>query len=282
MRYKIVVYPLLLLVLGIVAATFGERFLTGAVSEGTVPAAPKEQYLAAARSLEPGFFLESKDLEWREPAPDATDGGVEGIPKTPEAIDSIAGAVLCSAVAKGQFLSPEDFVRPGEAAFLAAVLKPATRAVTIRVDDVTGGAGLIRPGNKVDVILSGQLNGTASPLPAAQTLLQDVRVIAVNRDTGTGTLPPGVRRESSGETAAARQNAAKGTITLEVNPKEVEILAVAKSLGTLSLSLRSLSDRKTLLAPAGAGGTSASELVNVEKASPKRQIVTLYGSDQSR
>jgi pilus assembly protein CpaB len=234
--------------------------------------------LAVTRVLNAGAFIEAKDLEWRgrvpaDPSDEEKASIAEGTLKIPE----LAGAVLRASLPKGSLLSKDDFIRPGESAFLAAVLRPGTRAVTIRVDDVTGGAGLIRPGNRVDVIVSGNLeSGGANKkgLPSAKTLLRNVRVIAVNRD-----VDPTAEARVEEETVKGKRDAqAKGTVTLEVAPGEVELITVGRSIGVLSLSLCSLEDSGE--AAAGRGGlTKANDIVPPTGAGA--EVTTYYGTEQN-
>ena len=280
MKTRIIIYVLLFGVAGFGALFLG-RAMSGPVD--SAQAAVTTQYLAVAKPLEAGSFIESKDLEWRDwhgsmHAEAASRYFTKGSIDT----EQLVGAVLRRPLQEGDFLVSQDFFTPGESAFLAAVLKAGSRAIAIPVDDVTGGAGLIRPGNKVDVILSGRLEQDATGLPAAQTLLRDVRIIAVNRDTG---VPASAAQKAASSASTHRANSTKGTVTLEVTPKEVELLTVAKGVGTLSLSLRSLVDAQDV-ALSERHLTRASELVHSEKkAAPPaapRQVVTLYGANEKQ
>ena len=121
------------------------------------------------------------------------------------------------------------------------------RAFTIEVDMVTGGAGLLRPGNRVDVILAAQTDPQKSRAFASQknfdvarTLLHNLRVIAVDHTIepkGFGADPQSSDPRMVRSSTPANINR-KGTVTLEVTPKDVELLTVARSNGQLSLSLR--------------------------------------------
>jgi pilus assembly protein CpaB len=280
MKRKVIPYAALLLMIGVGAVTAS---LVLSPSSGESVAQPVElrEYTAVTRDLAPGTFLESKDLEWREwSGPGDADAASRFYPEGSIKFESLAGAVLRHGVREGEFLSNRDIIRPGESAFLAAVLKPGKRAITIGVDDVTGGAGLLRPGNQVDVILTGKLDGRA--LQSAKTLLNDVRVIAVNRDFEQ----VGSRRVEEDEERTSRRN--KGTITLEVSPKEVEVITVAKTVGELSLSLRSLGGGEAACAddPADKRITSAMELLRMEEERSTVQrssiVTTMYGTEQNR
>jgi pilus assembly protein CpaB len=103
------------------------------------------------------------------------------------------------------------------------------RALTIGVDAITGTAGLIWPGDRVDLILTLVLPDAAAPpgrRVAAETALTDVRVIAIDQQLVQGASPG-----SSDQTAR--------TVTLEVNRDQAERVSVAMRLGRLSLAVRS-------------------------------------------
>jgi pilus assembly protein CpaB len=124
---------------------------------------------------------------------------------------------------------PADVMRPGDHGFLAAVLTPGRRATSVGVDAVSGTAGLIWPGDHVDLILTqdvndGRTNGQGTRV-AAETVLRDVRVIAIDQQLVQGG-------GAGGEGAGSR------TVTLEVTPEEVEKVAVASHLGRLTLAVR--------------------------------------------
>ncbi|MGR3514038.1 MAG: Flp pilus assembly protein CpaB [Paracoccaceae bacterium] len=106
---------------------------------------------------------------------------------------------------------------PGEDAGVSSRLSPGFRAFTVRTDATSGVSGFLRPGDRVDVYWSGNLNGGS----VTQLIQADVRIIAINQSAD----------EDSNATVVAR------TVTVEVNPTEVAKLAQAQSTGRLSLSL---------------------------------------------
>ena len=125
----------------------------------------------------------------------------------------------------------EDVLLPGDRGFLAAVLGTDMRAVSVAVDAVSGTAGLIWPGDRVDVVLTQQLNDEALPLyrrVAGETVLTDTRVIAIDQALMQGAVVDGPE--------GARQ---ARTVTLEVSPREAERVSVATRLGRLALIVRS-------------------------------------------
>jgi len=149
---------------------------------------------------------------------------------TPEARHSMAGAMVRRSLAPGDIIRAADVLHPGDHGFLAAVLGAGMRAVTVGVDAITGSAGLIWPGDRVDLILTQTLPDATQPIGrrvAAETVLTDTRVIAIDH-----TLVQG------GDSGNANDAQAR-TVTLEVSQAQAERVSVAIRLGKLSLSVRS-------------------------------------------
>jgi pilus assembly protein CpaB len=141
----------------------------------------------------------------------------------------LAGSVAREPFVAGEPISRNKLVAPGERGFLAAVLHPGMRAVSIPVDVTADVSGFVFPGDRVDVLITlpvPQSEGTGGGYQhkAAETVLRDVRVIAIDQRVDT----------KNQEAVLAR------TVTLEVTPKESQIVAVAADIGKLSLSLRGL------------------------------------------
>ena len=112
---------------------------------------------------------------------------------------------------------------PGERATLSALVKPGMKAVTIRVNDVEGVGGFVLPGDRVDVVLTRQIEkGSAT----TEVVLQNTRVLAVDQ---------------SADERAAKAAVAK-SVTLEVSTVEAQKVWLASSVGNLSLLLRKAGD----------------------------------------
>jgi pilus assembly protein CpaB len=132
-------------------------------------------------------------------------------------------------------------MHPGDHGFLAAVLQPGMRALTIGVDAITGTAGLIWPGDRVDLILTLVLPDNVAPpgrRVAAETALTDVRVIAIDQQLVQGASPGSVEQTAR-------------TVTLEVNRDQAERVSVAMRLGRLSLAVRSADTSRQASEPHG-------------------------------
>jgi pilus assembly protein CpaB len=169
-------------------------------------------------------------------------------------------------------LSREDVLRPRDRGFLAAVLKPGMRAIAIGVDARTGAAGLIFPGDLVDVILTQNFaagDATTARRVTAETVLTGVRVIAVDQMITQGAPIPSGR-------AAATEGVAR-TVTMEVSPEQSERVAVAERLGTLILALRPIDspDEQTARPTATTfGGDVSPALSSTESpAAPRMRVI---------
>jgi pilus assembly protein CpaB len=141
----------------------------------------------------------------------------------------LAGAVVRERIIKGEPVMMKKLVTPGDRGFLAAVLLPGMRAISVGVDTVTANSGLVLPGDRVDVILTQKIGGSDAPGRAhvGETIIRAARVLAV------GT------RLSTQQNAADIDDRPR-TVTLEATPRQAEAIAVAAAIGTVSLSLRSL------------------------------------------
>jgi len=198
----------------------------------TAAAAPpaRVSLLVAARAVQAGTLLKPEDLAAREmPAEDLPVGAMRD---SPEARIEMIGAMVRRTLAQGDVLRLDAVLRPGENGFLAAVLAPGMRAVTVGVDAVTGTAGLIWPGDRVDVILTQAFDETdiaPARRVAGEAVLTAARVIAVDRHLVQGMQPAAV-----GDSLRD----ANRTVTIEVTPEQATRVAVATRLGRLSLALR--------------------------------------------
>lgn len=191
-------------------------------AQTAAPAASR--VLVAAQALPAGTILKAAQVRWQAwPADASTAGYFTSAGTTPE---QVAGAVARTDLAPGEPLSAARVVQPGDRSFLAAVLKPGYRAVTVNVAASTGVAGFVFPGDRVDLILSRGVAGSAGAAKrfVSETVLSDVRVVGVDQ-----------RVANEKKDVVVPQ-----TATLEVTPKQAEIVTVVGELGKLSLSLRSL------------------------------------------
>ncbi len=204
--------------------------LSSRSDEAPPPPAPRARLLVAARPLAAGTLLKDDDVSSREGAPGELPPGA--LTQSEADLQEMRGAMLRRFLDPGQTLTRADLMQPRERGFLAAVLNPGMRAVSMGVDVVTGTAGLIWPGDRVDVILSQEVAIEAAPLARrvmAETLVEGLRVLAVDQQIIRGAIDPNHPENRVGR-----------TITLEMPPEQAERLAVAIRLGRLTLAVRPL------------------------------------------
>jgi pilus assembly protein CpaB len=206
----------------------------------TIAASTKVTVLVAAKPVRAGSLLKPEDIGAKETT--QREAGDDASLDGPDARRTLAGAMVRGSLSVGDVIRAKDVMRPGDHGFLAAVLGPGMRAVSVGVDTISGTAGLIWPGDRIDVILTQAISDPAVPVGrrlAAETVLSGVRVIAIDQQLLQGVAPD----------AAADNNKAR-TVTLEVTSAEAERVSVATRIGKLSLTVRS-ADRNGVLADAG-------------------------------
>jgi pilus assembly protein CpaB len=210
--------------------------------------------LVAKGALTAGQFVRPENLRWQSWPNDGISPNymVQG----QHSLEEFIGAVVRSTLSDGDPLTATRVVKPGDRGFLAVVLDPGHRAVTVNLTPSAGVAGFILPGDHVDLIFTMSIPDEKAKSSrahlASETVLRDVRVLALDQ-----------KLDDQNKTADIAK-----TATLEVTPKEAEIIAVASDLGKLSLSLRSL-------AP-----TESEEVAAAESA--KGKLTYTYDSDATR
>jgi pilus assembly protein CpaB len=185
--------------------------------------APQKSVLVARGQIARGQILKAQDFSWQV----WPEGGIDKnyIQTGTRSVDAFTGWVARDPFAPGEPITEAKIVAPGSRGFLAAALAPGMRAVSVPVTATSGISGFVFPGDKVDLLITHRITGhSEGEHEAAETVLLDVRVIAVDQKLDS----------KNGEALVAH------TATLEVTPKQSEIIAVATEIGKLSLSLRSL------------------------------------------
>lgn len=186
--------------------------------------------LAAGREMRAGALLLIDDLEPQDVVAGQEPNG--SFTDTVGNRDRLRGAMVRRSLKQHDMILDADVLRPGDRGFLAAVLGAGSRAVTVGVDPVSGTAGLIWPGDRVDLVLTQALDDKEQPIERrvfSETVLADVRVIAVDQQLVQG----GQGNTTSTTTEANR------TVTLEATPFDAERVITATRLGKLSLVVRS-------------------------------------------
>jgi pilus assembly protein CpaB len=197
----------------------------GASREVPVAAAAL-QVLVARSPIHTGQIVKPDDMRWQSwpQGSLAPTYIVEG--KRP--LSDFVGAVARGPIADGEPITEGKLVLAGTRGFMAAVLQPGTRAVSVPITATSAVSGFIYAGDRVDVLLTHVLNGrTSGQHTATETILRNARVIAMDQkiDFSPGDKP------DVGKTA-----------TLELTPKQTELVTLAVKMGDLSLVLRALQE----------------------------------------
>ena len=151
----------------------------------------------------------------------------------------------------------------GERATLSALVHEGMKAVTIRVNDVDGVGGFVLPGDRVDVVMTRQLEKGSA---VSEVVLQNTRVLAIDQNAD----------ERAGKASVAK------SVTLEVSTVQAQKVWLASSVGTLSLLLRKAGEtteaktRKVTLKDLG-----SDELLGATDHSSATVVVTRGGAKQS-
>ncbi len=233
---------LVALIIAIGTALAARSMFTGnsapTAEAAAVPQGPK--VLVAQRALPVGTIITADSISFQqwpeEMVQDAyfLDGESD--------ITQLLGTVVRYQISAGEPVTQGSLVSPGDRGFLAAALGAGMRAVTVPVSAKTGVAGFVFPGDRVDIVLTQSVQGDGSDLKAAETFLRNLRVLATDQSTTQETV--------EGKTVVKEFR----TVTVEVTPKMAEKIAVAQTIGTLSLSLRSIADNQDELDRAIAAG----------------------------
>ncbi len=209
-------------------------------AQQAVPQGPK--VLVAQRALPVGTIITADSISYQAWPKEMVENAyfIDGETN----MEKLLGTVVRHPIMAGEPVTQGALVSPGDRGFLAAALGPGMRAVTVPVSAKTGVAGFVFPGDRVDLVLTQTVDGNdRATLRASETFLTNLRVLATDQSTESEV--------TDGKTVVR----AFRTVTLEVTPKIAEKIAVSQTIGTISLSLRSLADNAGDLERAIASGS---------------------------
>lgn len=149
---------------------------------------------------------------------------------TPTSVSLVANKVINRNVDRGGLLMQSDFIRAEKRT--SSIIPKGKRLMTIAVDQVTGISGLIKPGNKVDILWTRSLRKVGSGGDNNQktiTLLSKVSVYAIDSVTSPFINP-------------SKKRASYRSVTLFITPREAPIVATAQETGKLTLILRPMQE----------------------------------------
>lgn len=240
---KIILLVGALIVAAITAFMARSLIVGGSAPTAAAATVDGPEVLVATRALPVGTILDATALKF-QPWPKELVDKAYFIRKDTD-LKSLQGTVVRNAITAGQPVTQGALVKPGDRGFLAAALGPGMRAITVPVTAQAGVAGFVFPGDRIDLVLTQSVpgGGDGPPLKVAETIMHNLRVLATDQRTDNTTGEDGktvVRTFSN--------------VTLEATPKIAEQIAVAQTIGSISLSLRSIADNNSELEQAIASG----------------------------
>jgi pilus assembly protein CpaB len=227
-----------LVVLGIAVVAGGLAALLASGSDQPPPAAPAPvaqidtiDVLVAKRDIDVGQSISAQDMQWMTWPASASSPTFIRRSERADAIEQLAGSIARGPTGTGEPIRESRLIKAKGSGYMAAILPSGMRAVSTEISPETGAGGFILPNDRVDVILSRRdreaERATGVESHVAETVLSDVRVLAIDQTV----------QEKDGQRVVVGR-----TATLELSPRQVEMLGMARQMGTLSLALRSLAD----------------------------------------
>jgi pilus assembly protein CpaB len=194
---------------------------------------PMTDVLIASQDLAVGSHVTGEQLRWQRWPRSAVSELMITKDTMPNAIDEVAGSISRAPSLVGEPIRRDKMIKGANGGFMSAVLPEGRRAIAINI--VSSGAktagGFILPNDRVDVIRTGRdeeaTKARQADVFAAETILQNIRVLAIGANV----------QERNGEKVVIGE-----TATLELEPRQAELISLAQRTGELSLALRSLAD----------------------------------------
>ena len=268
MDFKKIVLLVGALMVAVVTAIMAKNMFAGAsaptAAAAPVPTGPK--VLVAKKPLPVGTIIDATMVGFENWPKDSLQPSFyqQGQPDTDPT--KLLGTVVRYPVTAGQPLTRGALVGPEDRGFLAAALGAGMRAITVPVNASSGLAGFVFPGDRVDLVLTEDVKGggEGDTLKVSETIVRNIRVLATDQRY--------TDKDEDGKTIIKTAS----NVTLEVTPRIAEKIAVAQSMGSLSLSLRSIADQTSEMERAVASG----DIKVPQGTSPdqERQLLTAFAN----
>jgi pilus assembly protein CpaB len=230
---RIVILLIALAAGGIAALLAGRSERPVQIVQAPVEKLETVDVLVAATEIPLGQSITANEFRWQTwPAASAGGGNFVLRNDKPDAITQLSGSIARSAFAPGEPIRESRLIKGAGSGYMAAILPTGMRAVSTDITPETGAAGFILPNDRVDVILSrrdrdAEKQSGGGDAHSSETILSNVRVLAIDQTVEE----KGGQRTVLGKTA-----------TLELTQSQAETLIVSRTMGQLSLALRSLVD----------------------------------------
>ena len=235
------------------AAFVANNWVVARVIPGQGNGENSESVVAAAMAIPFATKVDERHLKLVEMPEGLTP---DGFFKT---VEDVIGKVSTTNISRGEILVTERFRTHTTGSTLAALVTENMRAVTVRVDDVVGVAGFLLPGNTVDILASRKMGKRA----ITKTILTNIKVLAVDQTASSESNEPVIVR----------------AVTLEMKPKQAEVLFQARTEGRIQLTLRNpLEMEPEPPPPAAPKKRVASKTSPVRRAAPPSEVIVIRGT----
>lgn len=208
-----------------------------------VIAEPRVKVLIAKADIAPGAKLAPDMMEWVDWPESSVRPEYLTAARAPAALEDVAGRVVRTALFAGDPIRLEKLT-DGAQSLLSALIGPGMRAVSVNVAGESAAGGFIVPNDRVDLVVT---RATALG-PSSFTVLRNIRVIAINADTGTPAAEAGKPAPEVGPAAQPAEEAERPAVfasaiaTLELSDAQAELAMSAAQAGRLALVLRPAGD----------------------------------------
>lgn len=229
----------------VLVLAIGSAILAAVLAKGFIGARPEAEVveinkvetvdvLVASRDLEMGSRLAGDAVRWKAWPKENIGPGMITRDSNPDATAKLEPARVRLAIFEGEPIFEKKLVIPGQSGFMSAVLPKGMRAISVAISERSSAGGFILPNDRVDVILTRKLENPqgGDKIVVSETVLTDVRVLAVNQT---------YKQTPDDEKVAVEEGK---TATLELDPRQTEVIAMVESAGELSLSLRSIAENE--------------------------------------
>ena len=188
------------------------------------------QVLVAKADIGLGDTVGAEDMRWQAWPRDAATTGYITKARRRSATRELAGSLARAPFLAGEPIKEKKLIKANQGGVMAAILPSGMRAISTQIAPESAVGGFILPNDRVDVILTRRDRSGRKDQHISDTLFHNVRVLAIGQSI---------------EIKDNEKNVSGKTATLELTPTQAESLALARSVGEISLVLRSLSDART-------------------------------------
>jgi pilus assembly protein CpaB len=201
-----------------------------AEQQAEAPKVETVDVLVAAKDVQMGQKLGQGTVAWRSWPKDSVDPNFITRDAKPDAMADLEKARARFTIYQGETILDKKLLRPGAGGFMSAMLPKGMRAISVAISSRSSAGGFILPDDRVDVILTRKIDAGGVQAVKSETVISNVRILAVNQI---------FKQAADGEPVTVDNGQ---TATLELEPRQAEIVEQVQSTGELSLALRSIAE----------------------------------------